>query len=145
MYANNNDRTRNRSSSICWVSQTQVLTDTRGCIFYCTYKREALKATGVEIGKAWLFFGCRHPDKDYLYKCVLTKTILILSLYSRSEIEGFLASGNLTHLHVSFSRLSEERYIQEGHVKYVQENMRRHWELLGRWIMEEHSVTYVCG
>ena len=22
------------------------------------------------FGKAWLFFGCRHPDRDFLYKYV---------------------------------------------------------------------------
>ena len=27
-------------------------------------------ANGFKVGKSWLFFGCRHPDKDYLYRYV---------------------------------------------------------------------------
>ena len=25
---------------------------------------------GFKVGKSWLFFGCRHPDKNYLYRYV---------------------------------------------------------------------------
>ena len=30
-------------------------------------EREARKAGGASLGPAMLFFGCRHPDQDYLY------------------------------------------------------------------------------
>ena len=55
------------------------------------------KAKGMKVGEAHLYFGCRHPEKDYLY---------------RTELENDERGINLfTH---SFSRL-------EGHPKtYVQ-------------------------
>ncbi|KAL1783770.1 methionine synthase reductase [Sigmodon hispidus] len=41
------------------------------------------------FGAMWLFFGCRHKDRDYLF---------------REELRRFLKIGVLTHLKVSFSR-----------------------------------------
>ncbi|XP_046286272.1 methionine synthase reductase isoform X2 [Marmota monax] len=41
------------------------------------------------FGAMWLFFGCRHKDRDYLF---------------RDELRHFLQRGVLTHLKVSFSR-----------------------------------------
>ncbi|KAJ4925579.1 hypothetical protein JOQ06_018305 [Pogonophryne albipinna] len=35
------------------------------------------------FGETWLFFGCRHRDRDYLF---------------REELEGFVSSGALSHL-----------------------------------------------
>ena len=40
-------------------------------------------------GDAWLFFGCRRPNEDFLY---------------RSDWEGFKENGTLSHLHIAFSR-----------------------------------------
>ena len=33
--------------------------------------RRCQRVGKTKIGKAWLFFGCRHPDKDYLYRYVV--------------------------------------------------------------------------
>lgn len=41
------------------------------------------------VGDAWLFFGCRHEARDYLY---------------REELEGYVADGTLTQLVTAFSR-----------------------------------------
>lgn len=40
-------------------------------------------------GNAWLFFGCRRAEEDFLY---------------RQDFEGFRADGTLAQLHVAFSR-----------------------------------------
>lgn len=40
-------------------------------------------------GEAWLFFGCRRKEEDFLY---------------RQDFEGFAADGTLTQLYVAFSR-----------------------------------------
>ncbi len=51
-------------------------------------ERAALKAKGATLGPAMLFFGCRHPDQDYLYA---------------DELKAF-AAGGITELHTAFSR-----------------------------------------
>jgi cytochrome P450/NADPH-cytochrome P450 reductase len=84
-------------------------------------ERAALKAKGASLGPAMLFFGCRHPDRDYLYA---------------SELKGFAASGT-TELHVAFSR-------SEGPKTYVQNlvaaESERVWSLI-----EKGAIIYVCG
>ena len=51
-------------------------------------ERAALKAKGAALGPAMLFFGCRHPEQDYLYA---------------DELKAFAADG-ITELHTAFSR-----------------------------------------
>ena len=51
-------------------------------------ERAALKARGATLGPAMLFFGCRHPEQDYLYA---------------DELKAFAADG-ITELHTAFSR-----------------------------------------
>lgn len=68
-----------------------------------------------------LFFGCRHPERDYLYGSLL---------------QGWHDSGAL-ELHTAFSRL-------QGGKVYVQQRIRemgiRVWELL-----QGGAHVYVCG
>lgn len=85
-------------------------------------ERAALKAQGQEIGQSILFFGCRHPQQDFIYEDELR----------RFEEEG------VTRLSTSFSRV-------EGQAKcYVQNEIyvRRDevWKML-----EAGAVIYVCG
>ena len=60
-------------------------------------ERAARKAKGASLGPAMLFFGCRHPDQDYLYA---------------DELKAFAADG-ITELYTAFSRA-------EGPKTYVQ-------------------------
>ena len=68
-----------------------------------------------------LFFGCRHPDQDYLYA---------------DELKAFAADG-ITELHTAFSR-------GEGPKTYVQNLVAaqkdRVWSLI-----EQGAIIYVCG
>src|SRR5882672_5062431 len=84
-------------------------------------ERAALKAKGASLGPAMLFFGCRHPDQDYLYA---------------DELKAFEASG-VTELHTAFSRA-------EGPKTYVQNlvaaQKERVWDLI-----EKGAIIYVCG
>jgi cytochrome P450 / NADPH-cytochrome P450 reductase len=84
-------------------------------------ERAALKAKGASLGPAMLFFGCRHPDQDYLYA---------------DELKAFAADG-ITELHTAFSRA-------EGPKTYVQNLVAaqkdRVWSLI-----EKGAVVYVCG
>ena len=83
--------------------------------------RAAQRAAGVETGPGMLFFGCRHPDQDYIY---------------RDELEAFAGEG-LMALHVAFSR-------HDGRKTYVQDLIRQHgaevWALV-----EAGAKIFVCG
>jgi cytochrome P450/NADPH-cytochrome P450 reductase len=84
-------------------------------------ERAALRARGKTLGPAMLFFGCRHPDQDYLYA---------------DELKAFAASG-IAELHTAFSRT-------EGPKTYVQNLVAaekdRIWSLI-----EQGAIIYVCG
>ncbi|BCL81010.1 NADPH--cytochrome P450 reductase [Ktedonobacteria bacterium brp13] len=85
-------------------------------------ERAALQAQGSTIGESLLFFGCRHPQQDYIYE---------------DEFKSFAEQG-VTELYTAFSR-------GEGHEKmYVQDQILAHkervWELL-----QQDAYIYVCG
>lgn len=45
-----------------------------------------------------LFYGCRHPEKDYIYQ---------------DELENYVTDGVLSQLHTAFSRQHEKKvYVQ---------------------------------
>jgi cytochrome P450/NADPH-cytochrome P450 reductase len=84
-------------------------------------ERAARKAKGATLGPAMLFFGCRHPDQDFIYA---------------DELKAFAAEG-IAELHVAFSRA-------EGPKTYVQDLIAAQkgqvWSLI-----EKGAITYVCG
>lgn len=84
-------------------------------------ERAHRKANGATLGPAMLFFGCRHPEQDFLY---------------RDELKAFAADG-ITELHTAFSRA-------EGPKTYVQHQVAaqkdRVWNLI-----EQGAIIYVCG
>jgi cytochrome P450/NADPH-cytochrome P450 reductase len=84
-------------------------------------ERAALKTKGATLGPAMLFFGCRHPEQDYLYA---------------DELKAFAADG-IAELHTAFSR-------GEGPKIYVQNlitaQKERVWSLI-----EQGAIIYVCG
>jgi cytochrome P450 / NADPH-cytochrome P450 reductase len=84
-------------------------------------ERAALKAQGVSLAPAMLFFGCRHPDQDYIYA---------------DELRSFEASG-ITELRTAFSRAeSPKTYVQN----LVAAESERVWSLI-----EQGAIIYVCG
>jgi sulfite reductase (NADPH) flavoprotein alpha-component len=80
--------------------------------------RQMAKAAGL----AWLFFGNRNRDHDYLY---------------RDEIEAFQADGVLKNLSLAFSR-------DQDHKIYVQHLMIERSREIWSWIMRGAHI-YVCG
>ncbi|MFT4863319.1 MAG: cytochrome P450/NADPH-cytochrome P450 reductase [Pseudohongiellaceae bacterium] len=84
-------------------------------------ERKALKDQAVTLGDAHLFFGCRHPDQDFIY---------------RTELE-LAQADNLVQLHTAFSRLTEERV-------YVQDSIKKNWSAI--WpLLQSNAVIYICG
>ncbi|XP_010140942.1 PREDICTED: methionine synthase reductase isoform X1 [Buceros rhinoceros silvestris] len=84
--------------------------------------------TEWEFGETWLFFGCRHQDRDYLFK---------------DELRSFLENGTLTHLKVCFSRDSSSAEVAGP--KYVQDVIRLYAKEVARDLLKERGYFYVCG
>ncbi len=85
-------------------------------------ERAVQQAQGEQVGETLLFFGCRHPEQDFLYE---------------DELRSLLQRG-ITELHVAFSRLPSQpkTYVQD----LLWTNRARVWALL-----EQGAVVYVCG
>ncbi|KAM9304410.1 methionine synthase reductase [Morus bassanus] len=84
--------------------------------------------TDWEFGETWLFFGCRHKDRDYLFK---------------DELRCFLENGTLTHLKVCFSRDSSTAEVAPP--KYVQDVIRLCAKEVARVLLKEKGYFYICG
>ncbi len=84
-------------------------------------ERAHRKAQGAKLGPAMLFFGCRHPEQDFLYA---------------DELKAFAADG-ITELHTAFSRADGPKtYVQHQ----VAAQKERVWSLI-----EQGAIVYVCG
>ena len=84
-------------------------------------ERASRKAGGASLGPAMLFFGCRHPEQDYLYA---------------EELKAYAADG-VTELHTAFSRADGPRtYVQH----LVAAQKEKVWSLI-----EQGAIVYVCG
>jgi cytochrome P450/NADPH-cytochrome P450 reductase len=84
-------------------------------------ERAALAGQGRTLGPAMLFFGCRHPEQDFLYA---------------DELKEHAAAG-IVDLHVAFSRHDDKKtYVQD----LLKEQADRVWSLI-----EQGAIIYVCG
>jgi len=84
-------------------------------------ERAARKARGATLGPAVLFFGCRHPEQDFIYA---------------DELRAFAADG-VSELHTAFSRADGPKtYVQ--HLIAAQKD--RVWDLI-----QQGAIIYVCG
>ena len=85
-------------------------------------ERAAIRERGQEVGPALLFFGCRHPRRDFLYE---------------SELRDFDARG-IARLIPGFSRCDDRPrcYVQNS----IVENAGVVWDLV-----RQEANIYVCG
>ncbi|KAG3114817.1 NADPH-dependent diflavin oxidoreductase 1 [Phytophthora idaei] len=74
-------------------------------------------------GATYLYFGCRHESKDFLYG---------------DELRGLVTSGDLTELHTAFSR-------DQGHKIYVQTRLAENKEAIFDFIMNGEGCIYIAG
>ena len=84
-------------------------------------QRARVKASGQPIGPAMLFFGCRHPDQDFIY---------------RDELEAYARDG-IVDLKVAFSRL-------DGNRTYVQDLVRAERDKV-KALLEADAIIFICG
>jgi cytochrome P450 / NADPH-cytochrome P450 reductase len=84
-------------------------------------ERAALKAQGRTLGPAMLFFGCRHPEHDFIYADELKEQ----------------ADAGIVDLHVAFSR-------HDGKKTYVQDLLKAEADRV-RALIDQGAIVYVCG
>ncbi len=84
-------------------------------------ERAALKAQGRNLGPAMLFFGCRHPEHDFIYADELKEQ----------------ADAGIVDLHVAFSR-------HDGKKTYVQDLLKAEAGRV-RALIDQGAIVYVCG
>ena len=78
----------------------------------------------MKLAPAYLFFGCRKSNSDYIYK---------------EEIEHFKSTGVIDTLYLALSRESTQER------NYVQDLMAKERELLERVLNEQKGHIYLCG
>jgi cytochrome P450/NADPH-cytochrome P450 reductase len=83
---------------------------------------EHLYQQGQPVGPVWLFFGCRHPEQDWLY---------------RHDWERFEAQGWLRHS-PAFSRVDNEPM-------YVQEALLQQAKAVWAFLQQPRARVYICG
>ncbi|KAL4942006.1 hypothetical protein BDV06DRAFT_235678 [Aspergillus oleicola] len=91
---------------------------------FLSERRQLLKI-GRDIGPMILFFGCRRPDEDFIYK---------------SELEEMSAAfGDKLRIVTAFSR---DPGSKRG---YVQDALLEHKEALVDMLVEQRGNLYICG
>lgn len=95
-------------------------------IGFLQHRRHQRDVEAKTTGKTLLFYGCRHPEKDFLL---------------RAELEHFVADKTLTHLITAFSRLHADK------VEYVQTRMEEeeHAKEIVDIMMNQNGIIYICG
>ena len=78
------------------------------------------------FGDMWLFFGCRHRERDWLF---------------RKEMQTYKEEGVLTELQLAVSR--EENVPNSG--KYVQDLIKKEGARLWKLLDKKQALIYVCG
>ncbi|MDQ7957473.1 MAG: cytochrome P450 [Pseudomonadota bacterium] len=84
-------------------------------------ERAVRKAQGQSLGEALLFFGCRHPQQDFIYA---------------DELQGWAKDG-VVELHTAFSRA-------DGKKAYVQDRLREQADTVWR-LLQAGAHVYICG
>ena len=82
-----------------------------------------LMDVGATAGPAWLFFGCRGADEDFLY---------------RQDLEGFAADGTISELITAFSRTGPEKV-------YVQHKLVERAKEVAAMVTAVGAHVFVCG
>ncbi|EFX05108.1 NADPH cytochrome p450 reductase [Grosmannia clavigera kw1407] len=90
-------------------------------------ERARLAQIGRPVGRTVLFFGCRHPDQDYIY---------------RQELETAMNALPDAELVPVFSRAVNP---EQPHLRYVQDVLRARAHELGRLVIDEGARVYICG
>jgi NADPH-ferrihemoprotein reductase len=89
------------------------------------HERARLKTMGRPVGQIMLFYGCRHPDEDYLYRDEFGRLKQTL--------------GDNLHIFTAFSRQDTSRK------SYVQDRVNEQSQRLCDMFMDGQTYLYICG
>merc|ERR1712054_455914 len=97
-----------------------------------------LEKRGSRSAPTTLFFGCRHPDRDWIY----AEEMKAVS----SDNLDTLAGGTLSELVLAFSRMGEGgEFDPSGNCgEYVQDQLRARSADVKNWL-DQKGVVYICG
>nr|CTP81248.1 BMA-EMB-8 [Brugia malayi] len=85
-------------------------------------ERSWQKKQGQDIGPMILYYGCRHPEHDFIYE---------------EELKKFVEDGVLSELHIAFSRLTAKKiYVQDK----IWKNREKVWKTI-----ENGGNIFLCG
>ncbi|XP_072544806.1 methionine synthase reductase [Salminus brasiliensis] len=93
-------------------------------------EKEREKKQSDSFGETWLFFGCRHKDRDFIF---------------REELERFVENETLSHLKACFSRDEPDGNEPEPKPKYVQHQLLLRAKNIVNILVKESGYLYVCG
>jgi sulfite reductase alpha subunit-like flavoprotein len=86
-------------------------------------QRKIQISENIPVGKAYLYFGCRARDQDFIFQ---------------DELMRFFDEGSLSELQVAFSRETPEKV-------YVQHKLLENKEKLWRLVHQQKASILVCG
>jgi len=96
---------------------------------------------GTRSAPAALFFGCRHPDKDWLFREDMSGAVKLAasgcSALARMQVGP---KRPLTCLFTAFSRPGEGKES-----KYVQDHIRSQGQSVKHWIENMAGAVFICG
>jgi NADPH-ferrihemoprotein reductase len=92
-------------------------------------ERAKLASSGREVGKMLLFFGCRHPAQDFLYK---------------DEFEHYAKVAPLEVV-TAFSRIDLTTTTTTEERKYVQDYLPLYSGQIASLVVDQGAYVYICG
>lgn len=95
---------------------------------------------GSQTAPAALFFGCRHPDKDWLFKQDMNSNVKLAVSGCAALQRVQAAKKPLTCLFTAFSRPGADKKGQ-----YVQDQVRAQSRSVKHWIEKMSGCVYICG
>ncbi|EHY54012.1 hypothetical protein HRR83_004656 [Exophiala dermatitidis] len=95
-------------------------------------ERAKLHSIGKPVGEMLLFFGCRHPDEDFIYRDELMR-VAVAGSDQDSD------SSPLLKVVTAFSRLPGEPKV------YVQQRVREYGRQVVDLIEDKGANFYICG
>ncbi|KAL3473616.1 hypothetical protein BJX99DRAFT_272147 [Aspergillus californicus] len=104
------------------------------------HERRQLLKIGREVGDMILFFGCRRPDEDFIYRDELEEmqsafggSLKVVTVFSRAGSES--GSG---------SQMASQEVAISGK-KYVQDAVVEHQDVVAEMLVEKRGNLYICG
>lgn len=97
---------------------------------------------GPQTSPAALFFGCRHPDQDWLFKEEMGSAVkpAITGCAALQKVQAAGAKRPLTCLFTAFSRPGNGRDGQ-----YVQDQLRAQARSVKHWMENMKGMLFICG